>query len=763
MDPRRFLYHLRSLPAYRDQIVHVEHIPARQVRYAEPEKPLHPALQWALKRQGIDRLYSHQAQALDLARAGSNLVVSTGTASGKTLCYHLPVLEEVLQNPRAKALYLYPTKALAQDQLRNLRELTAQDLPFIKAGTYDRDTAQQERAQLRRTAQIILTNPDMLHLGILPNHSSWARFFANLRYVVVDEAHYYSGILGSQVANVLRRLNRILDFYRARPQYICCSATIANPQEHVERLTGKGCQVVSEDGSPRGPKDFVFWNPSLLDSKTGTRRSANSEATLLFTELVKQGVRNVIFAKTRKVAELILLYSREALSKTDPELTGKIRSYRAGYRAEERRQIERELFQGHLLGVASTTALELGVDIGGLDATVLTGYPGSVASAWQQAGRSGRGLEPSLSVLVGLDGPLDQYLMRHPQEFFGKPHEHALIDPNNENILRKHLPCAAYELPLSGADAAVWGDGETLGAVIQGLGQQGILRPSGERWFYAQDDYPAQEVNLRTATSREYDIVDVSRGRDLLGTVNAETAFFFVHPGAIYLHQGETYLVQELDLRTQTASVVPVDVNYYTQTKDLTDVRIVQALKERRLPRSTAYWGQVQVTTQIVGFKRKQQFTETVLSEEPLDLPPQTFDTRALWFDVPAEAMAGLAGRGQDPAGGLHALEHAAIAMLPLFALCGRNDIGGVSTLAHPDTGRAQVFIYDNFPGGVGISAKGFESLEALWEATLRTIRECPCDEGCPSCVQSPKCGNNNEPLDKEAAVAILQTLLGRG
>ncbi len=660
-------------------------------------------------------------------------------------------------------MYLYPTKALAQDQLRSLHEFTAQDMPFIKAGTYDRDTTQQERAQLRRTAQIILTNPDMLHLGILPNHSSWARFFANLRYVVIDEAHYYSGILGSQVANVLRRLNRILDFYRARPQYICCSATIANPQEHVERLTGKGCQVISEDGSPRGPKDFVFWNPSLLDSKTGARRSANSEATLLFTELVKQGIRNVTFAKTRKVAELILLYSREALLKTDRELTGKIRSYRAGYRAEERRQIERELFQGHLLGVASTTALELGVDIGGLDATVLTGYPGSVASAWQQAGRSGRGLEPSLSILVGLDGPLDQYLMRHPQEFFGKPHEHALINPNNENILRKHLPCAAYELPLSGADAAVWGNGEALGAIIQGLGHQGILRPSGERWFYAQDDYPAQEVNLRTATSREYDIVDVSRGRELLGTVNAETAFFFVHPGAIYLHQGEIYLVQELDLRTQTASVVPVDVNYYTQTRDLTDVRIVQALKERRLPRSTTYWGQVQVTTQIVGFKRKQQFTETVLSEEPLDLPPQTFDTRALWFDVPVEALAGLAGRGQDPAGGLHALEHAAIAMLPLFALCGRNDIGGMSTLAHPDTGRAQVFIYDNFPGGVGISAKGFEFLEALWEATLRTIQECPCDEGCPSCVQSPKCGNNNEPLDKEAAVVILQTLLGRG
>ncbi len=758
MRVRDFIKHLKRQRFYKGQIAHTQHIPPRQARYGRLDRPLPPPLRDALKRVGAEKLYTHQAQAINAARAGQNVVVATSTASGKTLCYNVPVLEAIIGDWRSRALYLFPTKALAQDQLRSLRELTQPDLREVKFGTYDGDTPQSTRSRRRKEAAIILTNPDMLHLGILPNHTLWAHFFANLKYVVLDEAHVYRGVFGSQVACVLRRLRRVCEFYDAQPQFICCSATIANPGEHVERLVGVSALVVDDDGSPSGAKDFVLWNPPFLDRARTTRRSANSEATDLFVEMARQGVRNITFTKARKVAELILRYARGILKEKEPDLVPLIKSYRAGYLPEERRQIERELFGGQLLGVTATSALELGVDVGSLDATVLVGYPGTIASTWQQAGRAGRGVRESLSVLIGLDSPLDQYFMRHPEALFGRGHEHALTAPDNVYILEKHLPCAAHELPLTNDDEFLFGSG-FVEAMI-GLERKGILDYRGERWYNVGWSYPAQEVNLRSISGSRFALLDESRACQTLEEIEGSSAPYRVHPGAIYLHQGESYLVTDLDLQARMAYLRPVDVDYYTQPRELNDVSIVRSFKHKQFPTTAAFFGQVRVTQQVIGYARKQQFSETVLSVEYLDLPPQSFETKALWFDMPPELARRLPDRGLHFHGGLHALEHAAIGILPLFAMCDRMDIGGLSTPNHPDTGRPQVFIYDAFPGGVGIAEKGFDILEELWRATLSAIEECPCEDGCPSCVQSPKCGNNNEPLDKEAAVVILRELL---
>ncbi len=758
MNTSTFLPHLRSLPAYKDQIAHIEHIPPREATYGELEEPLHPALHASLDSNRLLPLYSHQASAINAVRAGKNVVVVTPAASGKTLCYNIPILDAILTHRGSRALYLFPTKALAQDQLRSLEELTAPQRIKLNCATFDGDTPQWERTEIKRSAEIVLSNPDMVHLGILPNHRSWSGLLSRLKYIVIDEAHIYRGVFGSHVANVLRRLKRLCTFYGATPQLICCSATIANPKEHVERLTRLPFDVIAEDGSPHGGKDFVFWNPPLLDEAKSARRSANSEATLILTELVQQGIRSLAFARSRRLTELIYLYVRDQLSQKEPALAKMVKPYRAGYLAEDRRQIERELFEGHLLAAVATTALELGVDIGGLDATVLTGYPGSIASTWQQAGRSGRSEESSLSFLIGLDNPLDQYLMRHPDFFFGKSHENALIDPDNLRILKPHLVCAAWELPLSDSDERLFGDScRRAEAELEG---EGLLHRRGRRWYPSpRVVYPAQEINIRSTSSQNYQLVDIASGR-LLETVEEANAFFQVHPGAVYLHQGESYLVTELDLKMRTAYAVPTDAPYYTQTKDITDISILRASLEKAIGDIMVHLGEVEVTTTVLGFKKKRIFTEEVIGEEPLDLPPHPFPTVALWFEIPPQVEEKLAAEGLDFAGGLHAAEHAAIALLPLFALCDRNDIGGVSTPLHPDTGKPQIFIYDAYPGGIGIAEKGFELVTELWQATLKAISECPCEEGCPGCIQSPKCGNNNEPLDKKAAMVILEELV---
>jgi len=759
VDTSAFLHHLAVQPGYSGQMVHVEHIPRRQAKSARLRLPLPEALQDCLSEHGLFPLYSHQAEAINYAREGKNVMVATSSASGKTLCYNAPVMEAILTEPRSCALYLFPTKALAQDQLRSLNELFYPAL--FQSGevtTFDGDTPQVERADVRKRARVVLTNPDMLHLGILPNHQQWSRLLRRLKYVVIDEAHIYRGVFGSHVAGVMHRLRRLCQFYGASPRFICCSATIANPGEHAQKLAGLPFEVVDKDGSPHGGKDFVFWNPPLIDQAKSVRRSANGEASNLFAELVSRGIRTLTFVRTRQLTEVIYNYTRRKLAEIGPGLARKIKPYRAGYLPKERRQIEHELFSGQLTGVVATTALELGIDIGDLEATVLTGYPGSIASTWQQAGRSGRSKEKALSFLIGLDNPLDQYFMRHPDFLFGKNFENALVNPDNPYILRAHLLCAAWELPLTGYDEEFFGSALLQERAV--LEEQGLLRERKGRWYLSPSIiYPAQGINIRSTSGENFAIMDISTA-SLLETIESSVALFQIFPGAIYLHQGESYLVEELDLAARTARARPVTVNYYTQDKEITDLHIIKVMQEKNCGKIKVYLGEVEVTTRVVGFKKLAHFTEEVIGEEPLDLPPQHFPTVALWFDLPPGIAARLAKDQLGFAGGLHATEHAAIGILPLFALCDRNDIGGVSPPLHPDTGKPQVFIYDAYPGGFGIAEKGFDLVDELWQTTLRAIKECPCEEGCPSCIQSPKCGNNNKPLDKKAAQVMLEGLL---
>ena len=764
MDARAFLDELRERPWYQGQLVHVESLPRRPPGYADPATPLPHVLEATLKDRGLLPLYRHQAEALATLGEGRNVVVATPAASGKSLCYHLPLLQAVMEGQGGSALLLYPTKALAQDQLRALTALAPHEAR-LRAAIYDGDTPQQQRAGIRRRAQVLLTNPDMLHVGILPNHRAWGGLLQGLRYVVVDEAHVYRGVFGSHMADVLRRLRRICARYGARPQFILCSATIANPGELAEALVGLPFDEVTADGAPSGGREFAFWNPPLRDGDEGyRRRSASMEAARLFADLVEREVRTLTFVRTRRQAELVYRSVRDLLHQEAPPLADKVAPYRGTYLPEDRRRIEAALAQGRLLGVATTNALELGIDIGHLDASVLTGYPGSVASTWQQAGRSGRREDSSLAVLVGRDDPLDQYLMRHPDFFFGRPHEHARIAPENPYILAPHLLCAAYESPLTPSDEALFGP--SFSSLVQGLVEQGLIKKGRVGWFLAPSvTYPAQETNLRAATSESYSVVEEGTGRLLETGIEVSSAMRQLHPGAVYLHQGQPYLVEELDLDGRTALVSSSDADYYTQSRDLTDTRVLQVHRQKAAPGdSTVFYGEVEVTSQVVAFARLAPYLEKPLGRlESLSLPPHRFRTTALWFDIPPRTIDRVRDECLDLAGGLHAAEHAAIGVLPLFALCDRNDIGGLSTALHPDTGGAAVFIHDGYPGGIGIAEHGFDIVTELWHATLQAVEECPCRAGCPGCIQSPKCGNNNYPLDKAAAVVLLRGLLGGG
>lgn len=754
--------YLKLLPEHREQLVYSKEISAREPSYASLGKAIHPSLEKRLKEAGLLPLYVHQAQAVNSILEGNNVIVSTPSASGKSLCYHIPVLNSILQNKNSCAFYLFPTKALAQDQMKNLIQLASPSLlKEREMATFDGDTLPEERAIIKKTARIILTNPDMLHVGILPNHATWSAFIRRLKYVVIDEAHIYRGVFGSHVALVIRRLRRLCALYGAKPVFISCSATIANPGEHAERLVGLPFAVVNEDGSPHGAKFFVFWNPPLTDPVRNLRRSPLGESSLLLAELVKNNIRTLDFSHTRKTTELIYIYARDRLKKSasgEPELAARLSPYRAGYLPHERRRIEQELFRGKLLGVVATSALELGVDIGDLEATVLTGYPGNLSSAWQQAGRSGRGKGLSLSILIGANNPLDQYLMTHPDYFFTKPYEHAYINVDNMHILKPHILCAAWERTLETRDSQYFG--ESFMQAVQELEKAGLLKQARNRWFLSpRVHYPAQDINLRTASTENFSIINAEKGFELLEVIEASRAFLQAHQGALYLHQGEPYEIKKLDLDAHIAYAAPTEVDYYTQAKELTDISIIRTIRQKQVSGVAVYWGEVEVASQVFSFTRKKQFTDEVLNEEFLDLPEQKYNTAALWFDIPEKALVELVRQGLDPAGGLHALEHAAIGLLPLFALCDRNDIGGVSTPMHRQTDKPQIFIYDGYPGGIGITEKGYYIINELWQATEKAIADCPCYDGCPSCIQSPKCGNNNEPLDKKAAVYLLKLL----
>ncbi|MGB8649942.1 MAG: DEAD/DEAH box helicase [Mycobacteriales bacterium] len=760
--PETLLQRLLLDPTRAARVTHVEHVPAREGRRTDWPVWVPQLLVDRLGLQGVPAPWEHQALAADLARGGQSVVVATGTASGKSLAYLLPVLSALLEDERATALYLSPTKALATDQLRAVRAL---NLTQVRAATYDGDTPREERDWVRRFGSLVLTNPDMLHRSVLPRHSDFARFLRGLRYVVVDECHTYRGVFGSHVAQVLRRLRRVCDRYGASPVFVLASATASDPEVSASRLVGLPVVAVTEDASPRGTTDFALWEPPLLDSFAGehgapVRRSATAETGDLLADLVVEGARTIAFVRSRRGAEAVAVNARRAVLEAVPELATRVAAYRAGYLPEERRELERRLQSGDLLGVAATNALELGVDVAGLDAVVLSGWPGTVASVWQQAGRAGRAGQGALAVFVARDDPLDTYLVHHPESLFGRPVEATVLDPANPYVLGPHLCCAAAELPLTQEDLPLFGEPEQVELLLADLVRRGLLRHRPRGWFWTSRERP--DADLRGAGGPPVRLVEAGTGR-LLGTVDHSSAHAQAHTGAVYLHQGESYLVEELDLDEAVALVRPDEPDYSTSARDVTDIRVVETLQHTALEGVTLAFGTVDVTHQVVAYLKKRLGSGEVLGEEPLDLPPQQLRTRAVWYTVSPELLEQAELAWADIPGAAHAAEHAAIGLLPLFATCDRWDIGGVSTALHGDTGLATVFVYDGHPGGAGFAERGYRRAAAWLRATREAIAACECAAGCPSCVQSPKCGNGNEPLDKAGAVRLLDVVLASG
>jgi DEAD/DEAH box helicase domain-containing protein len=713
---------------------------------------LQPELSEALRKMGASRLYSHQLEAYERVRADENVVVATATASGKSLCYKIPAFQNALDRAKCRAVFLYPTKALAQDQLGKIK---AFGLRGVHPATYDGDTPPALRADIRRRANILLTNPDMLNIGILPNHEAWADFLRNLEIVAVDEAHVLRGVFGSHVAAVLRRLRRVAMLHGGDPRFVLTSATIANPQELAESLTGLPFVLVDNDGASTGERRVIFRNPPLLDKEKGERRSLLTEGALVFANLVSQGVRTIAFARTRKAAELIYRYAADRLGVDGAR---RISPYRAGYTPRERREIEGRLFRGDLLGVVSTNALELGVDVGALDAVVCCGYPGSVASIWQQWGRAGRGKDPALAVYIAGRDSLDQFLFENPPRVLGRRVEAARVTMENPYILGPHLLAAAHEAPLDAEDEEYFGP--AYRSVAKAMMEDRALASSGGRLVYVGGDNPARNISLRSASSETVLIAD-GEG-ELIGTAEATRAPSELHPGATYLHRGTAYEVESLDLRSHRAVARRVPNRYYTRPRVETDVEVLEEIEKRDLANgSVLHWGRVRTTDSVTYFKKVRVADDKEVGVYPLDLPDVILETQALWVTLPPlprEARLSFESFG----GALHAGEHGMIGLLPLFAMCDRADIGGLSTPVHRQSRLPTVFVYDGYPGGVGISRRGFDAFESLARDTLGVITRCPCERGCPACIQSPKCGNWNEPLSKDGAVSLLRYVLGQ-
>jgi len=743
-----FLKGLETDNEFGPQVVHRESIAPLEARFQEPAAPLPPALAQALAWSGVTRLFSHQAEALDLLRQGRDAIVATPTASGKSLIYWLPVLERLFSRPEAKALFVFPLKALEQDQLRGLQDLAAflekAGGPRVEAAIYDGDTPPSQRRKIRsRPPQVIITNPDMLHLGLLAYHDKWAPFFSQLSWVVLDEAHTYRGIFGSHIVQVIRRLNRVAELYGARPQYLLSSATIDNPADFGRTLIGRPVEPVIESGAPRSGRFFTFVNPELSAAHTAAR---------LLIRSLRAGLKTIVFTQARKVTELIHMW----VSSMAPEL--KVSAYRAGFLPSERRRIEADLASGRLDGVVSTSALELGIDIGALDLCLLVGYPGTIIATWQRAGRVGRSDRASAVILIAQPDALDQYLIRHPADFFGRGFEPAVVDPDNREVVGPHLVCAAAELPLA-ADDESFGLSRTP-ELLEDLERRNQLVATLEGKLYlARLSRPHSRVDIRSV-GESYAIM-MAQGRRVIGTLDGSRAFKEAHPGAIYLHLGQQYLVDQLDLDQRDILAHPVEVDYYTRAQSEKETEILEVLASRPTARFVVRLGRLKVTEQVVGYEKRRIRGQELLSTHPLDLPPQTFETVGLWVELePTIKDLVVAERGHFM-GGIHAMEHAAIAMFPLLALCDRNDVGGIAYPHHPQLERSAVFIYDGYPGGVGLAKACFGRIEELLDKARRMVAACPCEEGCPSCIHSPKCGSGNKPLDKAACLVVLEALLG--
>lgn len=707
---------------------------------------------------GVVRPWAHQAQAAALAHSGRSVILATGTGSGKSLAYQLPGLSALLAGDRSRVLYLAPTKALAGDQLRSLAAL---ELPGVRAATFDGDTPREERDWVRAHANWVLTNPDMLHRSLLPAHEHWASFLRRLRYVVVDECHAYRGVFGAHVAQVLRRLRRVCALYGAAPTFVLASATVTDPAEAAERLLGLPVEEVRQDRSPRGAITFALWEPPLtgLRGERGApvRRPAGAETARLLADLAVEGARTLAFVRSRAGAERVALSAQAHLRESGLDgLAARVAAYRAGYLPEERRALETALDSGELVGLAATNALELGIDVSGLDAVVVAGFPGTLASLWQQAGRAGRGATSALAIFVARDDPLDTYLVHHPEAIFDRPIEATVFDPLNPYVLGPQLCCAAAESPLRPGELALFG-GAAAEEVLDTLVAQGILRRRPAGWYWTSRRRP--DADIRGTGDRPVSIVDAQTG-SVVGTVDGGAAHTSAHRGAVYLHQGRSFVVEDLDLETHVALVHAAEPDWTTWAREVTDLAIVGTRDSSAHGPVRVGFGTVDVTGQVVSYLRRRQGTGEVMDETPLDLPPRRLRTRAVWYAVEPGALEAAGLDPESVPGAAHAAEHAAIGLLPLFATCDRWDIGGVSTAVHPDTGLPTVFVYDGHAGGAGFAERGHRVLAAWLRATRDTIAACECAAGCPSCVQSPKCGNGNDPLDKRGAVTLLDLVL---
>lgn len=743
-DVNEYIEALIQAPRFSGQIAHHALLPESPAETAEPERPWPDAISARLRDRGIEALYRHQAEAVDRVRKGRNVVVATPTASGKTLVYNLPVLERILAAPSARALYLFPLKALAQDQLRSFRELAAM-APAIPASAaiYDGDTPDAERRKIRRKPpNVLFTNPDMLHLALLPYHGSWTDFFQNLAFVVVDEVHTYRGVMGAHMAQVFRRLIRLCRHYGSDPVFVFSSATVGNPDALAAQLTGLPVDRVDRTGAPRGRKHLV-----LIEPDTGPAQAA----ILLLKAALHRGLRTIVYAQSRRLTELIAMWA----GRRSGPYAGRIAAYRAGFLPEERREIEARLSGGDLLAVISTSALELGIDIGDLDLCLLVGYPGTAAATWQRAGRVGRAGRDSAVILVAGEDALDQYFIRHPEELLRRPPEDTVVNPENPQILEKHLVCAAAEIPLESSESIL--QSETARRAVKELESQGnLLRSADGGTLYSRRKAPQREVDLRGTGDR---FAIVGEDGERCGEIDAFRAFRETHPGAVYLHNGRTYLVRNLDLGARTVRVAQAKVNHYTRVRAVKETAILEPLARGTAWGAPIGFGRLRVTDQVTGYETVQLHGRRKINVFPLDLPPQVFETEGVWFHIPPPVFQALTDRELHFMGAIHAMEHAAIGILPLLIMADRNDLGGISTPFHPQIGGPAVFIYDGVPGGAGLTRLAFGKAEALLETTLRAIADCPCEIGCPSCVHSPKCGSGNRPIDKAASITLLETL----
>jgi DEAD/DEAH box helicase domain-containing protein len=736
----------------------VKKIPARAAVTAPIPQIVAPELRNALLRRGISDLYCHQAESFDLIQSGKNVVVVTPTASGKTLCYNLPVLNRILADSGSRALYLFPTKALAEDQLHEFQAAVDAMGADIKAFTYDGDTPQDARKAIRERANVVLTNPDMLHSGILPHHTKWAKCFENLRFVVIDELHYYRGVYGSHLANLLRRLKRICDFYGSSPQFLCCSATIANPKELAETLTGLPFELVEKNGAPSGEKYFVFYNPPVVNKQLGIRRSYLHETRRIALEFIDRGQQTLVFANNRLATEVLLTYLKEACERR-PMGAESVRGYRGGYLPRERREIERKLREGDIRAVVSTNALELGIDIGSLDAVVMAGYPGTIASSLQRAGRAGRRATASIAVLVASSAPLDQYIIEHPEYFFERSPEHAFVNPDNLEIALNHLRCAAFELPIR--------EGEEFGChgtteLCRFLEESGFLHKSGDSWHWMSDTYPADAVGLRAVTSDNFVVIDITGDHKVIAEVSFPTALTTLHEKAIYLHEARQYQVEKFDYDGRKAFVRRVDSDYFTDAIDYTQIKILDEFERADLNGTTYLHGDVRINTQVVGFKKIKFYTLENVGAGHLSMPEQEMHTTSFWLHFPATFLSKFSDlSASDRQSGMTALGNALRSVASLLLMCDPHDLGvAISEKVAPENGifEPNLYLYDTYPGGVGQSSPLFRLAPKLFSKAAQFIARCACDHGCPSCVGP--IGEVGE-RGKEAAVRFLGALSG--